>query len=92
MGLEWIIKIINKHKKTKKDPEKVWINFYLDNLREKGCLCLNCDRKNDNPPYSSCRVAAKIYNICVENNMAMAITRCGVTDGQGNLMYRLIKR
>ena len=70
---------------------KIWANIEMDEKRRKECLCLNCDRKNDNPPYSSCPVAGKIYEISVENNMAMAITRCGVKDEEGNLMYRPIQ-
>jgi hypothetical protein len=78
--------IANKYKKTEKDPEKVWANVDLDNLRRTECLCMNCDRKNESKPYSSCPVAAKIYKIAVEHNMAMAITKCGATDEKG-LMY-----
>lgn len=82
-----IEKIINPYKKDK-HPEKIWKNIELDELRKTECLCINCDRKNDKPVYISCPVAKKIYNICVEHDMAMAITRCGATDGEGNLLYR----
>ena len=85
MGIE---KVINKYKKTEKDPEQIWSNTDLDALRRKECLCLNCDRKNEEKPYGSCPVAAKLYAISVEHDMAMAITRCGATDEDGKLLYK----
>lgn len=88
MGIE---KVVNKYKKTEKDPEEVWSNIELDALRRKECLCINCDRKNDTAPYSSCPVAAKLYKICVEHNMAMAITKCGATNEGGELLYKPLK-
>jgi len=89
MGIELIA---NKHKKIAKDPEKIWANTRMDDLRKEECLCLNCDRQNDEPAYSSCPVAQKIYEtICVEHNMAMAITKCGATDEEGNLLYKPVK-
>jgi len=88
MGIE---QIANKYKKTEKDPEKVWANVEMDNLRRKECLCVNCDRKNEEIPYGSCPAAGKLYNICVEHNMAMAVTRCGAVDDNGELLYRKMK-
>ena len=64
----------------------------MDELRRLECLCLNCDRKNDDPPFSSCPVAGELYKISVKDNMAMAITVCGATDGNGELMYKPIKK
>lgn len=87
MGIE---QIANKYKKTEKDPEMIWVNTGMDDLRKRECLCMNCNRKNDSPPYNSCPTAKKIYDICKENNMAMAITRCGATDEHG-LMYLPLK-
>lgn len=88
MGIELVI---NKFKRYEKDPEKIWENIKLDKTRKKECLCLNCDRKNEEQPYKSCHVAMKIYEICVEHHMAMAITRCGATDEHGNLLYKPTK-
>jgi hypothetical protein len=83
--------IENKHWKEG-HPKEIWVNIELDNLRRTECLCMNCGRKNDVPPYSSCPVAKKIYNeICVPYNMAMAITKCGATDDEGNLLYKIKK-
>jgi hypothetical protein len=84
-----IEKVVNKHKKRDEQPDQLWQNTEMDELRREECLCLNCDRKNDKPPYGSCHVAKKIYEtICLEHDMAMAITKCGATNEEGNLLYR----
>ena len=70
---------------------ELWANLEMDEKRKEECLCLNCDRKNDDPPYSSCPVAGEFYRICVENNMASMITRCGAKDEEENLMYKPIQ-
>ena len=88
MGIE---QVANKYKKNEKDPSEVWSNIELDALRRTDCLCVNCDRKNDAVPYSSCKVASQLYQISVHHNMAMAITRCGAVDENGNLMYEPLK-
>ena len=88
MGIE---QIANQHKENEQDPEQIWANKELDALRRKECLCVNCRRKDDNPPYSSCPVAKKLYEISREHSMAMAITRCGATDKEGNLLYMPLK-
>lgn len=82
-----IEKILNKYKKSAEQPNEVWANTEMDKLRRKECLCLNCDRKSEEVPYSSCPVAKAIYDISVKNNMAVAVTRCGATDSEGNLLY-----
>lgn len=88
MGIELIA---NKYKKDEKDPPRIWVEEQLDALRREFCLCMNCDRKNDQPPYSSCPTAKKIYEICVQSNMSMAITKCGATDKKGVLLYKPLK-
>ncbi len=71
-------------------PPQIWSYKVMDGLRREDCLCVNCDRKNDDPhPYGSCPVAGRLFAICVESNMALAVTRCGATDEDG-LMYRPI--
>ncbi|MBU2638282.1 MAG: hypothetical protein KJ955_04880 [Nanoarchaeota archaeon] len=85
MGIE---KVVNKYRRTGADPAEVWANTELDALRRKECLCINCERKDEPKPYESCPVAAKIYKVCVEHNMAMAITKCGTVDENGELLYK----
>jgi len=84
-----IEKVVNKYKKSEKQPNEVWANIEMDELRRKECLCLNCERTKNvvEIPYSPCPVAKQIYELCVKNDMAIAITRCGVTNDLGTLMY-----
>ena len=83
----------NKYYKNEDDPQYVWANTKMDELRRKECLCMNCGRKNDVPMYSSCHVAKKIFEeISKKHNMAMMITRCGATDAQGNFLYKPLER
>lgn len=86
-----IERVPNKYRKTDKDPLEVVANTEMDALRRKECLCVNCDRKNDKPMYSSCPAAAAIYKACVDHNMAMMITRCGAVDDKGELLYKPLK-
>ena len=86
-----IEKITNKYMKEG-HPEKIWANLEMDKSRREECLCINCGRKDDMPAYSSCPVAKKIYEVCKEYDMAMAITRCGAVDEEGNLMYLPLMR
>ena len=50
--------------------EKVWVNTDIESLRKKECLCLKCDN------LSYCSVAKIMKAMCVENNLAFAMTRC----------------
>jgi hypothetical protein len=49
----------------------VWANAALDAARKTGCLCLNCAWMKGN-----CAVAAHLYELCKEENLALAVTRC----------------
>jgi len=48
----------------------VWVNPKTEMIRKRECLCLNCISM------SKCKVAKKLYAICVDDNLAMAVTRC----------------
>lgn len=50
-------------KRVKQHPE-------MDELRRTQCLCLNCLDIQD------CPVAEKLYGLCKEHNIALAVTRC----------------
>jgi len=49
---------------------KVWVNPITESIRRTECLCLHCSKME------TCKTAKKLYKICVEDNIAMAITRC----------------
>ena len=54
---------------------KAWANQLMDCLRREECLCLNCD--NLKPGQSdSCHIARTFYEVCVKENVALAVTRC----------------
>lgn len=87
-----IEKKLNVRKKGGKTLKSyVWMSTGLDELRDIDCLCLNCDRKNDEQPYSSCHLGQKIYELCVENNSKMAMTQCGAKDKKGTLLYKPVE-
>jgi hypothetical protein len=48
---------------------EVWVNPLMELARRRECLCLNCGTE-------TCEVADKLYELCKEYNLAMAITRC----------------
>lgn len=53
----------------------VWVNPTTETLRKTECLCLNCS--NLKPDQSdNCHIAQSLFQICVLENIAMAITRC----------------
>lgn len=55
--------------------EQVYTNLIMDELRKSNCLCLNCELMTG-VRETNCDIANQLYKIAVENNMAMAITRC----------------
>ena len=79
--------IANKYfKEEKKNPKEIWANQYMDALRRLECICMNCETMK------SCPTAKKLYGICQEDDMALAITRCGSHDAEGNLRYQPKKK
>jgi hypothetical protein len=50
-------------------------NTSMDSFRHKECMCYHC-RAFSIDSEENCPVAQQLYKICVENNMAMIITRC----------------
>lgn len=64
----------NQPVQIEKYGNKVWTNETMDNLRKTECLCLNC--ANMKPGDNNCPIANTLYQICLADNVAMAITRC----------------
>jgi len=50
--------------------KKVWVNPTLECRRRCECLCLNCENLD------SCHIAKAFYQICVQENVALAVSRC----------------
>lgn len=53
----------------------VWVNPVTEKLREKECLCFNCGNFKPDQP-DNCHIAQAFFEICVKENVALAITRC----------------
>jgi hypothetical protein len=68
---------------NKYGPGDVYQNMVMDKLRGYQCLCLNCKEMND------CPGAKSNFENCKEYGMAFPVTRCGVKDEDGNLMYKM---
>jgi hypothetical protein len=49
---------------------KVWTNVEMDSFRKHQCLCLLCSK------LGNCEQASRLYEICKNNNLALAVTRC----------------
>ncbi len=55
--------------------KEAWANPMMDNLRKDECLCLNCGNLKPNQP-DNCPIAQYFFEICVKENVALAVTRC----------------
>jgi hypothetical protein len=55
--------------------EVVWVNLTTERLRQDECLCLNCGKLKPGQP-DNCQRAQAFYEICVQANIAIIITRC----------------
>lgn len=56
---------------------EVWVNPTTESLRRTECLCLNCENLKPGQP-DNCHIAQAFYQICVRENVALAVTRCPV--------------
>ena len=95
MGIDDVLKITLEHNPVKPDerqPQKVWLNKRLDGMGAVGSCCRNCDRKNDltvsGRRYATCSVANKLYELCRDHSMRLAVMRCGAIDENSVLKYR----
>lgn len=67
----------NQPKQEVHHDSKVWVNPTTESLRRTECLCFNCDKSK--PGQSDhCQIASSLYQICVKENVAFALTRCPV--------------
>jgi hypothetical protein len=58
----------------------IFENQLTDPLRKVECLCLNCTRLKTGPGEESCPMAQAFFKICVDNGIALMVTRCPVFD------------
>ena len=61
-------------KKEEHYGAEVFVNPTTESLRRSECLCLNCDNLKEGD--GNCIIAKELYQISVNWNVAMAITRC----------------
>lgn len=57
--------------------QKVWVNPTTESIRKEECLCLNCGSLKPGQS-DNCPIAQSLYEVCVDRNVAIAITRCPV--------------
>jgi hypothetical protein len=60
----------------------VWTHVEMDDLRREQCLCLNCQRMK------FCPVAAKLYELCKKEDVALAVTRCPAWEANEGATWR----
>lgn len=53
----------------------VWVNPLTEALREKECLCFNCDKMKPGQ-VDHCSIATAFYGVCRLTGTAFAMTRC----------------
>ncbi|MBI2047525.1 MAG: hypothetical protein HYT27_00130 [Parcubacteria group bacterium] len=53
----------------------LWENTFMDTLRRKHCLCLNCAKLKPGQP-DNCPIAQAGFELCKKYNTAYAMTRC----------------
>lgn len=54
---------------------EVYVNPTTESLRRAECLCLNCSNLKPGQP-DNCHIAQAFYQVCVKENVALAVTRC----------------
>ena len=63
--------MVGKIEKIVAHGVEVFADVEMDNLRRERCLCLNCSRMD-----SDCSVSKDFYRLCLQNNIALMVTRC----------------
>ena len=53
----------------------VWEDEAADALRKERCLCLNCAKCKPGEK-DHCPIAARLYEVCKKDNVALMVTRC----------------
>ena len=53
----------------------VWVNLFMESFRQRECLCFSCVNLRPNMS-DNCQIAQSFYEICVKEDVALAVTRC----------------
>lgn len=62
--------------------KEAWVNPITELLRKDECLCLNCNNLKPGK-LDNCRIAQAFYEVCVRENVALAVTRCPLFEPKG---------
>ncbi len=54
----------------------VWVSPIIEAIRREECLCWNCSKLTPGNRETNCHIANKLYVICVEEDVAIPVTRC----------------
>lgn len=64
-----------KPRREKHYGKKVWVSPRAEAVRRRESLCYNC--ANFKPGEAGeCRIAARLYRICKETDVALVVARC----------------
>jgi len=55
--------------------KEVWTHPLMEVLRTSECLCMKCDKLKPDQP-DNCKIANELFEVCVKEDVALAVTRC----------------
>ena len=64
----------------------LYVNTFIDGFRYNECMCLNC-KKMTGDPETNCPGAQAVFEACVKYNLTTIMSRCGMKDEDGKLIY-----
>jgi len=54
----------------------VWVRKELKGKHREYCLCFSCQRLDIMDPENNCVIAKKIFQLCIENELVLAVWEC----------------
>lgn len=70
--------MIEQPRKEMHYGKEVWVNPTTETLRRNECLCLNGCANMKPGQLDHCPIAQRLYQVCMDGNVALAVTRCGL--------------
>jgi len=64
----------------------VWTHVGMDELRREHCMCRHCTKMKPESE-DHCLIAASLYEICVDTNIALLVTRCPEFENAGKQIW-----